>query len=159
MHHFADDTNLLHFNISTKKPNRLINLDMKQLFVWLNKCQQNLPEYTGDWINDFLKKRKILNHEIKVKLNRMKLYPAISVKYLGLKIGEKLNWHHHINDLAAKLNRANFLLFKIRNYVNQKILRSIYNEIFDFHLNYANLIWAQNFNAILMSFKSFISKK
>ena len=59
-----------------------------------------------------------------------------------------MNWHHHINDLAAKLNRANALLFKIRNYVNQKVLRSIYFAIFDSHLNYANLIWAQNSNAI-----------
>ena len=33
VHHFADDTNLLHFNSSTKKLNRLVNLDMKHLFV------------------------------------------------------------------------------------------------------------------------------
>ena len=36
MHHFADDTNLLHFNSSTKKLNRLVNLDLKHLSVWLN---------------------------------------------------------------------------------------------------------------------------
>ena len=41
-------------------------------------------------------------------------------KYPGLKINENLNWHHHKNDLAAKLNRANELLFKIRNNVNKK---------------------------------------
>ena len=52
------------------------------------------------------------------------------------------------NDLPAKLNRVNALLFKIRNYVDQKVLRSIYFASFDSHLNYANLIWAQNFNAI-----------
>ena len=34
MHHFVDDTNLLHVNSSTKKLNRLVNLDMKNLFVW-----------------------------------------------------------------------------------------------------------------------------
>ena len=52
---------------------------------------------------------------IKIKLNRRRLYPAASVKYLGVKIDENFNWHHQINDLAAKLNRANALLFKIRN--------------------------------------------
>ena len=31
VHHFVDDTNLLHFNSSTKKLNRLVNLDMKYL--------------------------------------------------------------------------------------------------------------------------------
>ena len=96
----------------------------------------------------YKQKRKILDREIKIKLNRKRFYPTPSVKYLGVKIDESLNWYHHINDLAAKLNRANVLLFKIRNYVNQKLLRSIYFAIFDSHLNYVNLIWTQNSNAI-----------
>ena len=50
--------------------------------------------------------RKILNHEIKVKLNRIRLYPTPSVKHLGVKIDENLNWRNHIFNLAAKLNRA-----------------------------------------------------
>ena len=93
--------------------------------------------------------RKILNHEIKVKLNRIRLYPTPSVKHLGVKIDENLNWRNHIFNLAAKLNRAKKILFKISNYVNQKILRSIYFGILDSHLNYANLIWAQNYNAMV----------
>ena len=83
--------------------------------------------------------RKILNHEIKVKLNRIRLYPTPSVKYLGVKIDENLNWRNHISNLAAKLNRAKKILFKISKYVNQKILSSIYFGILDSHLNYANL--------------------
>ena len=74
----------------------------------------------------FKQKRKILDHETKIKSNRKRLYATPSVKYLGVKIDENLNWHHHINDLAAKLKTANALLFIIRNYVNQKVLRSIY---------------------------------
>ena len=93
--------------------------------------------------------RKILNHEMKVKLNRIKLYPTPSVKYLGVKIDENLNWRNHIFNLAAKLKKKKKMLFKISNYVNQKILRSIYFGILDSHLNYANLIWAQNYNAMV----------
>ena len=54
----------------------------------------------------------------------------------------------HINDIAVKLNRANTLLFKIRNFVNITILKTIYFAIFDSHINYANLVWAQNSNAM-----------
>ena len=36
VHHFADDTNLLHFNKSVAKLNKLVNQDMKILTVWLN---------------------------------------------------------------------------------------------------------------------------
>ena len=147
MHHFADVTNLLHFNSSTKKLNRLVNLDMKHLSVWLNANKIFLNVQKTE-LPIFKQKRKILGNEIKIKLNRKRHHPTPSVKYLGLKIDENLNWHHHINDLAAKLNRANALLFRIRNYVNQKVLRSIYFAIFDSHLNYGNLIWHQNSNAI-----------
>ena len=59
-----------------------------------------------------------------------------------------MNWKHHVSDIAIKLNRANALPFKIRNFVNINTLKTIYYAIFDSHINYANVIWAQNFNAV-----------
>ena len=59
-----------------------------------------------------------------------------------------MNWKNHINDNAVKLNRANALLFKIRNFVNITILKTIYFAIFDSHINYANLVWTQSANAM-----------
>ena len=49
------------------------------------------------------------DNPIKIKLNRKRLYPSKSVKYLGIKIDENLNWKQHIHDIAIKLNRANAL--------------------------------------------------
>ena len=49
---------------------------------------------------------------------------------------------------SVKLNRPNALLFKIRKFVDDKILRSIYFAIFESNLNYCSLVWAQNYNAI-----------
>ena len=114
VHHFADDTNLLHINTSARKLNRLLSLDMKYLSVWLNANKISLYVQKTK-LAIFKQKRKILDHKIKLKLNRKRLYPAPSVKCQGVKIDENLNWHHHINDLAAKLNRTNALLFKVRN--------------------------------------------
>ena len=59
-----------------------------------------------------------------------------------------LKWQHHINNLSVKLNRANALLFKIRKFANDKILRFIYFAIFESHLDHCSLVWAQNYNAI-----------
>ena len=36
VHHLVDDTNLLYFNKSVAKLNKLVNQDMKILTVWLN---------------------------------------------------------------------------------------------------------------------------
>ena len=146
-HHFADDTNLIHFSKSVNRLNKHVNLDFKNLTYWLNanKIALNVKK-TGLVI--FKHQRKKLDSPIKVKLNRKRLYPSKSIKYLGIKIDESLNWKQHIHDIAIKLNRVNALLYTIRNFVNTHILRTIYFAIFDAHLNYGNLIWGQNLNAV-----------
>ena len=61
VHHFADDTSLLHFNSSAKKLNRLVNLDMKHLSVWLNANKISLNVQKSELVI-FKQKRKILDH-------------------------------------------------------------------------------------------------
>ena len=95
----------------------------------------------------FKHQRKKLDSPIKIKLDRKRFYPSKSVKYLGIKIDENLNWKQHIHDIAIKLNRANALLFTIRNF-NKHILRSIYFAIFDSHINYVNLLWDRNLRTV-----------
>ena len=82
------------------------------------------------------------------RVNGKQLYPTKSVKYLGIKNGENLTWIDHINNIAIKLNRANAILFKVREFVNIKILKLIYYTIFDCHLNYVNTVWGQNRNSM-----------
>ena len=53
-----------------------------------------------------------------------------------------------MNNIAVKLNRANGLLLKIRDYVKMKTLRKIYLAIFDSHLTYSCIGWAQNINTV-----------
>ena len=96
----------------------------------------------------FKSKQKKLESDLKIKLCGKRLYPTESVKYLGVKIDTSFTWQDHVNDLSIKLNRANALLFKIRKYISPKILRSIYFAIFDSHLSYCCLVWAQNFSSI-----------
>ena len=96
----------------------------------------------------FKSPRKVLSDEIKIKLTGKRLHPSNSVKYLGVRIDKFLHWHDQVNNIAVKLNRANALLLKIRNYVNMKTLRNIYYAIFDSHLTYSCIVWAQNINTV-----------
>ena len=51
----------------------------------------------------------------------------------------------------GKTNVFNCLLIYFhdcRNHVNKYILRIIYFTIFDYHINYSNLIWSQNLNTV-----------
>ena len=109
---------------SIKKLNKFVNIEPKNLVNWLNvnKISLNVKK-TEMFI--FKSKRKKLNDIVKIKLSGKRIYPTASVKYLGVKIDQHLTWQHHINDLSIKLNRANALHFKIRKFVDDKILRSI----------------------------------
>ena len=79
---------------------------------------------------------------------KLTLHPSNSVEYLGVRIDRFLHSHDQVNSIPVKLNRANALLLKIRNYVNMKTLRNIYLAIFVSHLSYSCIIWVQNINTV-----------
>ena len=72
---------------------------------------------------------------MKIKLNGKRLYPTDSVKHLGLKIDSKLNRESHVNVIATKVNQANSMLYKVKDFVNANILRSIYYALFESYIN------------------------
>ena len=53
-----------------------------------------------------------------------------------------------MDNIAAKINRANAIMSKIRHFPVFKILKLIYHPTFKFHVNYSLLVWAQNANSI-----------
>ena len=128
LHYFADETNLLYLGKSIKNHNKFVNIDLKNLVNWLNANKISLNVKKTEMVI-FKSKRKKFNDTVKIILSGKRIYPTASVKYLGVKIDQHLTWQHHINDLSVKLNRANALLFKIRKFVDDKILRSIYFAI------------------------------
>ena len=67
--------------------------------------------------------KKQTDYELHLKLNGKQIYPINSMKYLVIIIGKKLTWHNQINNVVAKLNRADVMLLdvmlsKIRHFIN-----------------------------------------
>ena len=147
MHHFAGDRNLFQTNKSIKNLKKLVNRDMKHLNNWLSANEISLHGEKTELVI-FKSPRKVLLDEIKIKLSGKRSYPSNSIKYLGVKIDRFLHWHDQVNSITFKPNRTNALLLKIRNYVNMKTSRSIYFAIFDSHLRYACIVYAQNINTV-----------
>ena len=82
----------------------------------------------------------------------MALLKTSSVKYRGIKIDQYLNWQDHISNIAIKVNKANAVLYKVRQFLNEKTLISIYHAIFDSLLNYASIVWGQTKSSINIVF-------
>ena len=118
-----------------KKLNKLVNADLKHLVNWLNANKILLNLKTKTEMVIFKSKQKKFEGDLTIKLYGKRLYLNEIVKYQGVKIDTNLSWQCHVNDLSIKLNRANALLSKMRNYVSLKIFISIYFAIFDTYLS------------------------
>ena len=71
--------------------NNRVNQDLKILTHWLNANKMCLNVSKTEVVL-FKSSRKLANVPLKLKLNRKRLYPINSVKYLGINIDENLNW-------------------------------------------------------------------
>ena len=58
-------------------------------------------------------------------------------------IDSHINWSYHVDIIAPKLSRAIGMLSKIRHYVSEPTLRSIYYGIFSSILTYGSQVWGQ----------------
>ena len=139
VHYFADDINLLHISKSIKKLNKFVNFDLKILSNWLNANKISLNISKTELIT-FKPRIKTVDFDLKLELNAKRLDPTKSVKYLGITIDESLTWNEYITDIAIKLNRANAMLYKVREFENTRVLKLIYLATSDCHLNYANTV-------------------
>ena len=97
VHHFADDTNLLNKSKSIKKLNIFINFDLKNLSNWLNANKISLTVSKTELIM-FKPRMKKVDFDLKLKLNRKRLYPTKSIKHLGIEIDESLTWNKHVEN-------------------------------------------------------------
>ena len=52
------------------------------------------------------------------------------MKYLGIKVNNKLHWKDHSDDVTLKLIRANAMLYKVRDFGNGRILVAICHTLF-----------------------------
>ena len=71
--------------------NKLINTDQKNRTKWLNANKVSLNVSKTVMVL-FRPKRKTTDFNLNIKLNGKLLYETKSVKYLGIRIDNKLNW-------------------------------------------------------------------
>ena len=155
--HFADDTNLIIKNNSAKDLTRDLNKDLKMLNRWLQANKISLNAKKTELII-FRSKWKTIKYDIKVKLDGKKLQPTSFIKYLGLYIDCHLDWAVHAEVITSKLSRTVGMLSKIRHYVDNTVLRSIYFAIFSSVLNYGSIIWGQRSTSTIKRIESVQNK-
>lgn len=78
VHHFADDTNLLHFNKSLESLTKKVNLDLKSLWHWLNANKISLNASKTEYIL-FRHPFKPIAQHIKLTIGGKRLFPSVTI--------------------------------------------------------------------------------
>jgi hypothetical protein len=72
---------------------------------------------------------------------------------LGLLIQHDLKWDAHTNNLAKKINSANFALYSIRNYLSTNALLQVYYAYIYSRISYGLIFWGVSSSCIDKIFK------
>ena len=150
--HFADDTCIMYSNNKIKSLETILNTELKTAATWLKANRLPLNIKKSKFLLFHSKRKKVLNHQLSVKLDGNKMALETSVQYLGMTIDNNMSWDNHINNLGKKLSRANGILCKLRTYMPKKTLISVYYAIFHSQVLYGCLMWSlstlKNINSI-----------
>ena len=137
---FADDTNIYYEDSSLHKLEKRINKELSNLYLWLNVNRLSLNIDKTNFVI-FHPYNKPLRYNVTIKIHKKAICEKSSIKYLGVLIDSTLSWKDHISKISNNLSRAIGILYKIRPFVNTKIMKDIYYALIYSHLVYAIEVW------------------
>ncbi len=79
--------------------------------------------------------------EMSIHISNEPLHKVTISKYLGMFIDSNFKWDDHINNMIPKISAKISILRSLRNIVPTDTLIQIYNEIFQLHLEYVDVVY------------------
>jgi len=155
---FADDSNLIGKGNDREITETTINTELERLHQWF--CKNKLTLHPD-------KSRYIIHTKdklITVKLGGKKLMRCgyglqeESVKFLGINIDENLDWKIHTRQIKKKIGKGNYLLWRYRNRLTDKMKETIYECFIRSHLTYCISVWGAKKTNSLTELKKLVKK-
>lgn len=151
---FADDTNLLYANKNLKTLEKVVNEELIRVSDWLiaNKLTLNIQKSNYVIFRPYQKK---LTSKLQIKIFDNALGKFIDltnkeyVKYLGILIDCHLSWKHQIDYISTKVSKTVGLIAKLRHFVPQDTLLTLYKSLIYPYLSYGICAWGQASKSLL----------
>ena len=89
-------------------------------------------------------KKEVPIIDLHVRLGGQLIERRDAVKFLGIEIDESLKFRHHINTLASKLSRYVQIIYKVRENLQLKSLKLLYNALVYSSLTYCVTAWGSS---------------
>ena len=140
---YADDTSAFTTHKDVKTLNNILNNGLNKLNIWFqtNKLSLNLKK-TNYMLFGTRNKTKQFSDEFKLSLDNTEIIQVNAFKFLGVTIDQNLSWKNQIDNLAKKCSSSIGILYKIKNYLPEKALLSLYHTLFLSHITYAITAWS-----------------
>lgn len=148
-HLFADDSNLFceHKNISEHEAS--INNELSNVHTWLCANRLSLNIDKSNYVLFHPPQKNIQRLSLNLKINDKHLKREFCIKYLGVMIDSTLSWKKHVDCVAKKIRRSVGILSKIRYYVSQEILLSLYYALIYSFLIYGLIAWGSTYESTI----------
>ena len=141
---FADDTTILysHEDLETQIPT--INTELSEVSNWFktNKLSVNASK-----TNFMILGTSQMTDEydgidpLQIILDDTKLDRVKNTKFLGVVIDENISWKHHINAISKTISRNIGVINKVKHFIPERILYSLYCSLVMPYINYGVLVW------------------
>jgi hypothetical protein len=147
---FADDTNLTTSGKSIEDIQNQLNSDLENIHTWLltNKLTLN-KEKTEYMIISSRQRLAKIDDDPKISLDGIDIKRVKQAKTLGIVIDEKLLWKNQIDEITTKVSRGIGMLRRMKAYVPQETLRTVYSALIMPHFDYCSLVWDNCSNYLL----------
>jgi hypothetical protein len=146
---FADDSSLEATAKTRDSVEHLANTEMEHVYNWFR--DNKLTLHPG--------KSRYMVHSrdklIKIKINGVEIQRCgyglqeESVKLLGVKIDENLDWKEHIREVCKKVSKGNYLLWRHRKKLTLATKKLIYESFVRSHVLYCLSVWGKAKNTNL----------
>ena len=144
---FADDTCLLSHHKDIHNLISSANNEVCYVFKWFcsnklllntSKTQYVVFRLRGKRIPDNIDPFTIGGHQIDLSRN---------VRFLGVTVDDHLSWKDHLNNVCTKVARSVGVISKLRFFLPQQTLVTLYNAIIMPHLMYCNVAWGNTYRS------------
>ena len=140
---YADDTSAFTSNKDISLLNNTMSNGLNKSNKWFqsNKLSLNLKKSNFMLFGTHNKTKKY-NNRFKLHLDNEEISHVDAYKFLGLTVDQSLTWNNHINGLSKKCSSNIGTLNKVKNFLPESALLSLYNTLILSHINYGITAWS-----------------
>ena len=138
---FADDTTVYSSSKNIQYLYKSANTDLQSLAEWFRANKLSLNVGKTNYIIFSHKNNIDIRNNLSLQIGNDTINRQNVVKFLGLYVDSKLDWHEHTKYVTNKLNSSLYAMRKIKHLVYRNHMLTLYYSLVYPYLDYGVSLW------------------